>query len=66
MYISQPNRISKETFERTDELIRLSADAVREAQEDSRAEGVPNVYSINGRIYREGPDGLVRDGERNS
>ena len=58
---SQPKKISKPTFEKTDELIRLAADAVTEAQHESRELGVPNVYSVNGQIYREESDGLVHD-----
>ena len=58
---SQPKKVSKLTFEKTDELIRLGADAVNRAQDESRKLGVPNVYSINGKLYREGPNGLVLD-----
>jgi hypothetical protein len=32
---------------------------VRKAQEESRRLGVPNVYSINGTIYYERPDGTL-------
>ncbi len=46
-----------ETYRRTDELIRECREAVREAQEESRAMGVPNVYSYNGRLYYELPNG---------
>ena len=58
---SQPKNLSKPTFEKTDELIRLGADAVDQAQDESRKLGVPNVYSINGKIYRESEQGLVPD-----
>ena len=58
---SQPKKISKPTFEKTDDLIRLGAEAVDQAQDESRKLGVPNVYSVNGRIYREGEEGLVPD-----
>ena len=58
---SQPKKISKQTFEKTDELIRLAADAVTEAQRESRDLGVPNVDSVNGQIYREESNGLVHD-----
>jgi len=58
---SQPRKISKQTFEKTDELIRIGADAVKRAQDESRELEVPNVYSINGQIYHETEAGLVRD-----
>ena len=58
---SQPKKISKPTFEKTDDLIRLAAEAVEHAQEESRKMGVPNVYSVNGQIYRESDKGLVAD-----
>lgn len=58
---SQPKKIPKPTFEKTDDLIRLAADAVTEAQEESRELGVPNVYSVNGHIYSEKSGRLVPD-----
>ena len=39
------------------ELIRIGNRAVRKAQEESRRLGVPNVYSYNGILYYELPDG---------
>ena len=59
---SQPRKITKPTFEKTDVLIRLGAEAVDQAQDESRKMGVPNVYSVNGRIYRDSEKGLVPDG----
>ncbi len=49
--------LSAETYAIIDELIRVGNIAVAEAQEESRRLGVPNVYSINGRIYYELPSG---------
>lgn len=46
-----------ETYARFEELIRIGRAAVAKAQEESRRMGVPNVYSINGRIYYELPNG---------
>ena len=40
-----------------DELVRLGSIAVNDAQNESRRLGVPNVYSINGRLYYETPTG---------
>lgn len=46
-----------ETYRITDELLRIGNRAVRRAQEESRALGVPNVYSIGGVLYYELPNG---------
>jgi len=45
------------TYSKIDELLRIGSSAVAKAQEDSRRKGVPNVYSINGRLYYETPTG---------
>lgn len=39
------------------EFIRIGREAVRDAQEESRRLGVPNVYFINGHTYYELPNG---------
>lgn len=49
--------LTAETYSTLDELVRLAGIAVRNAQAESRRLGVPNVYSINGRLYYETPDG---------
>ncbi len=41
------------TYAKIDELLRIGNAAVAKAQEESRRKGVPNVYSINGRLYYE-------------
>lgn len=46
-----------DTYAKTEELIRIGRRAVRRAQQESREKGVPNVYSINGLIYYELPNG---------
>lgn len=51
------SRLSAETYEAIDQLVRIGNAAVAKAQEESRRMGVPNVYSINGRIYYETPTG---------
>jgi len=45
------------TYSRIDDFLRIASSAVAKAQVDSRKRGVPNVYSINGRIYFELPSG---------
>jgi hypothetical protein len=49
--------LSPEIYRKTDDFIRIFRTAVREAQEESRRLGVPNVYSYNGQIYYELPSG---------
>ena len=48
---------SAEAFRRTDELVSVFRSAVRKAQAESRRLGVANVYSLNGQLYYELPDG---------
>lgn len=43
--------LSPEQFAAIDELVRLASIAVDQAQQESRRLGVPNVYSLNGRLY---------------
>jgi hypothetical protein len=51
-----------ENYRKGDEIIRMFRTAVREAQAESRRLGVPNVYSFNGQIYYELPNGdFVRE-----
>jgi hypothetical protein len=49
--------VSQETLRKADEIERIGQRAVRRAQEESRRLGVPNVYSINGILYYELPNG---------
>lgn len=42
-----------------DVLIQLGCRAVREARQASLRMGVPNVYSISGRLYHELPSGEI-------
>ena len=49
----EKSQLSAETYAKIDQLIRLGSIAIAQAQDDSRRLGVPNVYSINGRIYYE-------------
>ena len=47
------SQISAETYAAIDEIVRIGNRAVAKAQENNRRLGVPNVYSINGRLYYE-------------
>ena len=52
---NQPKNI--ETYRKNVELQRIGNSAVRKAQEESPRLGVPNVYSRNGKLYFELPNG---------
>lgn len=45
--------LTADKYAAIDELVRLGSIAVNDAQNESRRLGVPNVYSINGRLYYE-------------
>ena len=51
------SELPNETYATIDQIVRIANVAVAKAQEESRRMGVPNVYSINGRIYYETPTG---------
>ena len=54
-------RLSKETVRLLDEMTRISKQAVREAREENRRLGIPNVQlDEQGRLTEELPDGTVR------
>lgn len=40
-------------------MTRIFGEAVREVQDENRRLGVPNVYTINGVIHYELPDGTL-------
>ena len=42
-----------------DEITRIGNRAVKKAQAENRRKGIPNVYSINGKIVFELPDGQL-------
>jgi hypothetical protein len=48
---------SDEASRRADEVAEIMQVAVKRAQEESRRLGVPNVYSIDGILYYELPNG---------
>jgi hypothetical protein len=49
--------ISEEALRKGEELERIGNAAVHAAQEENRRLGIPNVYSINGILYYEMPNG---------
>ena len=51
------DELSLEAYKQTLEFLRIGNRAVRRAQEENRKKGIPNVYSYNGHIYYELPNG---------
>jgi len=51
--------LSAEEHQKLDRLIRIGNRAVKKAQEENRRLGIPNVYSINGHLLYELPDGTL-------
>ncbi|MCH8208373.1 MAG: hypothetical protein IIA62_04875 [Nitrospinae bacterium] len=49
-------------YEEAFEFQRIANRAVKRAQEENRKRGIPNVYSYNGKLYYELPNGeLTRE-----
>ena len=53
------NKISAETYERMTEFIRIGNRGVREAQAENHRLGLPNIYSLGGKIIYEMPNGEI-------
>ena len=51
------DELSLEAFKQTCEFLRIGNRAVKKAQEENRKKGISNVYSYNGHIYYELPNG---------
>ncbi|MEW6089116.1 MAG: hypothetical protein AB1498_12525 [bacterium] len=51
--------MKKETYEKFLEVTRIGNRAVRKAQEENRAKGLPNVYARRKKLYFELPDGTI-------
>ena len=43
------------------EILKVASKAVKDAQKKSLANGIANVYSKNGRIYFQLPDGSITE-----
>jgi len=57
--MSNNRSLSVRTYRRAAEFQRIGCRAVLKAQEESRRLNVPNVYSHNGTLYYELPDGSL-------
>ena len=51
------DELSLEAYKQTREFLRIGNSAVKNAQDENRKKGIPNVYSYNGHIYYELPNG---------
>jgi ectoine hydroxylase-related dioxygenase (phytanoyl-CoA dioxygenase family) len=51
------HELSSDTYKQAFELLRIGNRTVKRAQEENRKKGIPNVYSFNGDIYYELPNG---------
>ena len=52
-------KLKSETYARGLEFQRIGNLAIRKAQEENRRLGLPNVYSRNGKLIYEMPDGSI-------
>lgn len=43
----------------TEKLLKIGDRAIKKAQENNRKKGIPNVYSINGKIVFQLPNGDI-------
>lgn len=43
----------------TEKLLKIGNRAIKKAQENNRKKGIPNVYSINGKIVYQLPNGDI-------
>jgi len=57
--MKQKTKLKPETYEKALEYQRIGNRAVRQAQEENHRLGLPNIYSRNGKIVYEMPDGEI-------
>ncbi len=57
--MKQKTRLKIETYEKALEYQRIDNRAARQAQEENHRLGLPNIYSRNGKIIYEMPDGEI-------
>ena len=56
------HELNPDIYKQTLEFLRIANRAAKRAQEENRKKGIPNVYSFNGHIYYELPNGeLTKD-----
>jgi len=57
--MKQKAKLKAETYEKALEYQRIGNRAVRQAQEENHRLGLPNIYSRNGKIIYEMPNGEI-------
>ena len=57
MRLTKNEKSELEIFRRGSEFTRIASRAVEKAKAENRRLGIPNVYTINGRLYYEKPNG---------
>lgn len=57
--MKQKAKLKQETYERVLEFERIGNRAVRQAQDENHRLGLPNIYSRDGKIIYEMPDGEI-------
>jgi hypothetical protein len=57
--VTKKSKIDIEIYRQAAEMVMIGNRAVRKAQEESRRLGVPNVYTHNGSLFYEMPDGKL-------
>ena len=57
--MKQKIKLTPETYEKALEYQRIGNRAVRQAQEENHRLGLPNIYSRNGKIIYEMPNGKI-------
>ena len=57
--MKKKTKLKPETYEMAKEFQRIGNLAVRRAQEENRRLGLPNIYSRNGKLIYEMPDGTI-------
>lgn len=53
------SKISSETYQKMAEFVRIGNRAARQAQEENHRLGLPNIYSRNGKLIYEMPNGEI-------
>ncbi len=66
--MKQTPSLKLETYKWAIEMLRIGNRAVREAQKENHRLGLPNIYSRNGKIIYEMPDGeiIVKETKQNA
>ena len=59
------HELSPDIYKQTLDFLRIANRAAKRAQEENQKKGIPNVYSFNGHIYYELPNGELTKNKKN-